>query len=145
MTLEGREKREKTSNDIRVCQQCGKVLSKLYREDICPVCKEINLFSQVKEYIRANDVKEMDVAKEFDIPIRKVRGWIKEGRIQYKINDKKNKMGTIYCQMCGKPLEFGLLCHDCRKLKELEVVGNAHKEDKASMRFLGKENTDDKD
>ena len=60
------------------CTQCGRILPDVYEEDdICPVCKEANLFAEVKDFIRENDVREMDVAEHFDIPVSKVRKWIR--------------------------------------------------------------------
>lgn len=118
------------------CQQCGKTLNPRYKEEICPECKEINLFREVKEYIRANEVNEADVAERFGIPNTKVRRWIREGRIQYKNSDSKS-ISSVYCQICGKPLEFGNLCADCRHLQGLEVMAKAYEQQKGKMRFAG--------
>lgn len=119
------------------CQQCGRPLHPQYKEEICPECQEINLFREVKEYIRANDVNEADVAEHFDIPSTKVRRWIREGRIQYKSVDSKN-LSSVYCQICGKPLEFGNLCSECRRLQGLEVAAAAYEQQQGKMRFAGK-------
>lgn len=62
------------ANDVDGCKECHRTLPKNYTEDICPACKERLLFSKVKEYIRTNDVTEYDVAKEFGIPLMKVKG-----------------------------------------------------------------------
>ena len=56
----------------------------------------MNLFAEVKDYIRENDVKEIDVAEHFGIPVSKVRRWIKEGRIQYKEGEN---ITPIHCQI----------------------------------------------
>lgn len=120
------------------CQQCGKPLHPQYQEKICPDCKEINLFREVKEYIRGNDVNEADVADHFGIPSTKVRSWIREGRIQYKSADASKNISSVYCQICGKPLEFGNLCSECRHLQGLEVTAKAYEQQKGKMRFAGK-------
>ena len=75
MRLDKKNRHERTREGIKYCEQCGRVLNTLYKEDICPECQEINLFAEVKEYIRSNDVREADVAEHFNIPIRKVRDW----------------------------------------------------------------------
>lgn len=124
-------KREKS------CKQCGRTLQKIYPEDLCPVCQEINLFADVKDYIRSNDVKESDVAEHFGIPISKVRAWIREGRIQYK-NYNSSKISGVHCQICGKPIDFGNLCAECHHLQGLEVVAKQYGEEKGKMRFMGK-------
>ncbi len=123
---------------VRECKQCGRTLNDLYKDDICPACMEMNLFSEVKEYIRSNDVRETDVAEHFNIPVSKVRGWIKEGRIQYKTKSGQTVSG-MYCQVCGKAIEFGTLCPECRKMQKLQVVTKQYGETKADeMYFLGK-------
>lgn len=104
------------------CKECHRALPKDYKDELCPACKERLLFSKVKDYIRANDVTEFDVAKHFEIPLFKVKGWIREGRIEYKdlqIPSLKN----LRCQKCGKPISFGSQCTDC--LRQSNVSGNA--------------------
>lgn len=84
--------------------------------DMCPRCEESELFAEVKEYIRKNDVTEWDVAEKFHIPRRKVRSWISQGRIEYKI-DGEEHFGKMYerCELCGNPIPFGEVCPNCAK------------------------------
>ena len=93
-------------SEIKSCKQCGRRLHPEYNKDICPACMEMNLFNEVKDYIRKNDVNESQVADHFGISNAKVRAWIREGRIQYKNTDGKT-VSQVYCQICGKPLDFG--------------------------------------
>ena len=140
MRLDTNGRKEGMREDLKVCKQCGRYLNKLYNEDICPECKDMNLFSEVKDYIRSNDVRESDVAEHFGIPIRKVRDWIREGRIQYKTEDGKGSIYGVHCQICGKSIDFGNMCSECRKRHNLQVVGKRGQGDqKGSMYFLGKE------
>lgn len=132
MKLKGLEERQ----DQKTCKQCGRYLNDNYTDELCPACIEINLFSEVKDYIRENDVRENDVAEHFDIPIGKVRGWIREGRIQYRGEDGKTLSG-VHCQICGKAIEFGTLCAECHKLQNLQVVAKKYDQEKSAMRFLG--------
>ncbi len=69
-----------------VCQLCGRLLPRSATSNTCSRCKNDLLFHEVKEFIRANDVTEFQVAEQFHIPLSRVRGWIKEGRIEYKQN-----------------------------------------------------------
>lgn len=118
------------------CTQCGRYLDIRYPSDICPVCQEINLFAEVKDYIRNNDVRETDVADHFNISIHKVREWIREGRIQYKGIDEKNFV-PLHCHVCGKPIEFGSICPKCLSNQKLQVVLNQKQYEEAGrMRFL---------
>lgn len=105
----------------RECSECHRPMPLSYKEDICPACKERALFNDVKDYIRTNDVNEYDVASHFHIPLRKVKEWIREGRIEYK--DTSEASITIHCQKCGAKINFGSLCPKC--LKQLGTSGHA--------------------
>ena len=69
--------------DIKYCDICHRPLPMEYKPNLCPICKEEELFSQVRDYIRAHDVNEHDVAEHFGLPVRQVKDWIREGRIEY--------------------------------------------------------------
>lgn len=100
---------------INQCKSCGKRLPISYKEDYCPACLDMMLLQDVKEYIRKNDVNEYQVAEHFGIPLRQVKEWIREGRIEYRTN-KTDGPGTIhgiYCQNCGSAINFGTLCPKC--------------------------------
>ncbi len=130
----------KKRTEQKCCKQCGRYLADLYNKELCPTCIEMNLFSEVKDYIRSNDVRETDVAEHFNIPLRKVREWIRDGRIQYK-NTNNDKISGVHCQICGKPIEFGTYCPECHRMQGLQVVAKRYGEERAqkgSMRFLGK-------
>lgn len=135
---------DKKENPVkeRLCKQCSRKLPETYEPDICPACAEINLFSEVKEYIRNNEVNEQDVASHFEIPIAKVRSWIKEGRIQYKSDPGGNKNITnLFCQICGKKIAFGVVCPECHSLQQLKVVAANNQfqtSEPSEMRFLGR-------
>ena len=101
--------------DIKYCNICHRPLPMEYKENLCPVCKEEELFSQAWEYIRVNNVNEHDVAEHFDISVRQVKNWIWEGRIEYKTNQPV-KMTPIHCVSCGASIAFGSYCQTCYKL-----------------------------
>lgn len=124
---------------VRECASCHRVLPADYKFNMCPKCKEDLLFSQVRDYIRNNEVNEYMVANEFQIPLRKVRGWIKEGRIEYVDTDTRI-VGTK-CQRCGKRVSFGMLCPECMRLlnysnKKIQLVSDPDNKDDGRMRFL---------
>ena len=50
------------------CEFCGRPLPKNYEGDLCPRCKDNQLFREVKHFIRSNNVNEYEVAAHFDIP-----------------------------------------------------------------------------
>lgn len=133
-----RERLHFMDEDDHSCSQCGRILHPQYKEELCPDCIERNLFNEVKDYIRNHDVNEADVAEHFGIPNTKVRSWIREGRIQYKNYDGKT-ISQVHCQICGKPLEFGNLCSECRHLQGLEVMGKMYQGQEGRMRFIDKD------
>ena len=70
---------EEDKGAYKYCKNCGRVLSPTYEAELCPTCEENQLFDKVRDYIRKNDVTEMQVAEHFGIPQKKVKAWIKEG------------------------------------------------------------------
>ncbi|WP_049945819.1 MULTISPECIES: hypothetical protein [unclassified Butyrivibrio] len=138
--------RFKFNNDekvqTRICLNCGRRLLYSIKGNLCPQCAEQELFCEVRDYIRANDVKDYEVAEHFNLPLAKVKEWIKQGRIQYKDDPtmKQVLMGN-YCQVCGKPTSFGTICPKCMKAKKkAEQVGIAIGQPKTQgsnkMRFM---------
>ncbi len=105
------------------CSDCHRALPADYPDELCPRCKERELFNRVKEYIRANDVTEYMVANEFNIPLSKVKGWIREGRIEYKEIEAAPKIQTMRCKGCGAVIRFGNLCAQCQR--KANIVGSA--------------------
>ncbi len=127
-------------NNSRFCAICRGSLPDDYEDELCPFCKENQLFSEVKDYIRSKDVTEYQVAEYFNIPRRLVKKWIMEGRIEYK--EDEERLDTLHCSNCGVPITFGHLCQKCyREMNNLERAGFAAFQagsDDNRMRFLEK-------
>ena len=131
-----------TTPQPRVCVNCGRRILHDGKKNLCPKCAEQELFCEVRDYIRANDVKDYQVAEHFNIPLGKVKEWIKQGRIQYKDDPtmKQIIMGN-YCQVCGTPTNFGTICPKCmREKRRSEQIGIAiaapKPEGSNKMRFM---------
>ena len=92
------------------CEFCGRPLPKNYEGDLCPRCKDNQLFSEVKHFIRSNNVNEYEVAAHFDIPLKQVKEWIRDGRIEYRTANAASNVSALHCQRCGAPVTFGTLC-----------------------------------
>ncbi len=123
----------------RLCKSCGRRLSLNYEGDFCPVCQDLNLFHEVRDYIRSNDVNEYQVANHFQIPLKKVKEWIREGRIEYRKDNMVSTIDSMHCQNCGIPITFGTLCPKCLKLANRKVQGFEgvqHASGDTRMRFL---------
>lgn len=122
--------------NYKYCDNCGKPLPLTYKDSMCPFCLEQDLFHQVKDFIRANDVTEYDVAEHFHIPLHLVKKWIKEGRIEYKdLSDAKGIISN-HCEHCGAPVTFGTLCPKCLKLMNSSIRTNTINSQPSHMRFL---------
>ena len=97
-----------------MCKRCGRRILDGSTTGLCPICTDQQLFVQVRDYIRENEVNESDVAEHFGIPQSKVRDWIHEGRITYKAGSGMVIMNN-YCEVCGRPIEFGSVCMPCKR------------------------------
>ncbi len=113
-------------------------------EELCPSCQDQQLFSQVRDYIRENDVRDWEVAEHFGIPVTRVRRWIEEGRIQYNTEQSPREViMSNYCQICGKPTHFGTICPACmteQKRKErhgMVGVNSLLRDEENRMQFIG--------
>ena len=93
-----------------------KGLCHMTKENLCPRCLDLALFREVKEFIRTHDVNEYEVAEHFKIPLRQVKSWIKDGRIEYKQSESASTIAGLHCQRCGAPVTFGTLCPKCLRL-----------------------------
>ncbi len=122
-------------DSVKFCSSCQRPLPEDYEEQMCPVCVENELFSRVKDFIRSKDVTEYDVVEEFQIPHRKVKNWIKEGRIEYK-EIKTSKIKALHCLGCGEPITFGSYCQKCFKLKTTPKATVLNNKEDEKMRFL---------
>ena len=98
-----------------MCPQCGKMLINLPEGECCPACREMNLFADVRDYIRKEDVNEIEVADHFGLPVSRVKEWIRQGRIEYKETPNGVRvLSSGYCELCGQPVAFGIICPKCK-------------------------------
>ena len=109
------------SDKFKYCEFCGRALPKHYEGTLCPACQEAQLFRNVRDYIRANTVNEYEVAEHFHSPLRQVKEWIREGRIEYQDSNPASTISGMHCQRCGAPISFGTLCPNCLKLLNAQV------------------------
>ena len=124
---------------LKTCEFCNAPLPIDCKEKLCTNCKERILFLSVKDFIRAYDVNEFQVAEHFGIPLRIVKNWIKEGRIEYKEDTNgKHIIANIHCKGCGAPITFGTLCSKCLKKSNRNIEGHSTSKpaENERMRFL---------
>lgn len=124
------------------CKICNRILPSEYEFEMCPYCIESELFREVKSYIREKKVTEYDVAQHFDLPLRRVKAWIREGRIEYTQDESKTSLGR-HCARCGEIVALGELCPTCKMiLKRQETKIGFGKDavlENGKMRFIDSE------
>ena len=133
-------------DNYKNCEYCRRELPENYKPDLCPHCMEIKLFNDVKEYIRNNRVNEYEVATHFNIPLFRIKAWIREGRIEYRTDDPSQNLSTMHCQNCGEPVNFGNLCAKCRKLMNGKkgFSSKVQVDEKSKMRYLDNDSSEQK-
>lgn len=97
---------------IRYCEWCHRPLAEDVETELCPACFENQRFREVREYVRENIVNEFQLAEAFDIPLRQVKQWIHEGRLEYR-EEEARTIATVFCKDCGKEIRFGNRCPEC--------------------------------
>ena len=84
------ELERKNSKHYIYCEYCKQPMPRSSKSIYCIKCQDSHLFREVREYIRENNVNEFQVAEHFGIPLRLVKRWLKELRIEY-VDPTKNK------------------------------------------------------
>ena len=132
---------ERLFGNYKECEYCKRPLPIHYEKTLCPNCLDAQLFHEVKEFIRSNNVNEYEVAEHFGIPIKQVKAWIREGRIEYRTSESGSSI-SMHCQRCGAPVSFGTLCHKCLKLLNGNKGVSMQKLNSgdSKMRYLDNEN-----
>ncbi len=122
----------------KYCEDCHQMLPAEYEFDVCPRCTEERLFREVRDFIRKNEVTEYDVAEEFGLPVKRVKSWIREGRIQYQQDGAMQSLGN-HCARCGEVVVSGEFCPKCLEYMRRPkgtVVEDLDAFDESRMRFL---------
>ncbi|MBQ3558605.1 MAG: hypothetical protein IJA07_03725 [Agathobacter sp.] len=86
------ELERKNSISYKYCEHCGAAIPRSAEFACCAHCQETILFHAVKDYIRENNVNEFQVAEHFGIPLRLVKQWMRELRIEYVNPNRRPKL-----------------------------------------------------
>ena len=97
----------------KFCSWCHCPIPEDSENDLCKNCQASMEFREIREYVREHDVNEFQLAEVFGIPLRQVKQWIREGRLEYK--ELQNTMAGLHCQRCGKAIAFGNFCPECNR------------------------------
>lgn len=101
--------------DVRNCRRCGHIFNYIGGPPICPACKanDEEDFKKVKAYLWDNPGATLsEVSTVLEISVEKVRGFLKEGRLEI-INSEGNMI--LECEKCGKAIKSGRLCEECTR------------------------------
>ena len=103
----------KLFSESRFCSWCHCPIPEDSETELCKSCQASMEFREIREYVREHDVNEFKLAEVFGIPLRQVKQWIREGRLEYK--EDAHTMVTLHCQKCGKSIQFGNFCPECNR------------------------------
>jgi flagellar operon protein (TIGR03826 family) len=95
------------------CKECGRLFIKV-TSDICPDCqrKEEEEFDRVKEYLKNHPNANLsEIMEATGVSENRISKFIRMGRLSIKPT----------CEVCGKPIDSGRFCPECR-LKLLNEV-----------------------
>lgn len=99
--------------NICVCNICGRSFENTASVNICKNCieQDISDFNKIRDYLFIHPkAKMLEVSTNLDIPIRKIKRFLRESRLE--IVEKDNPF--LKCDNCGKPICLGTLCEDCK-------------------------------
>ncbi len=99
-------------DNVRKCKECGKLFNFIGRP-ICPDClkRMDDEFQSVRKYIYDNPNAGIEeVSEETEVSVKTIMRFLREGRLQLR-----SASGALLCEKCGKPLQTGTMCEDCKK------------------------------
>ena len=99
----------------KFCAWCHCPIPEDSEDDLCKNCQASREFKEIREYVREHNVNEFQLAEAFEIPLRKVKQWIREGRLEYR--EEVRTMVNLHCQRCGKAIQFGNFCTECMRME----------------------------
>lgn len=95
------------------CRKCGKLFNYVVGPRACQACREKleEKYKEVKEYIRANDIANIqDIVIDCDVETEQINQWIREERLEFS----KNSQIKISCESCGTEIRTGRFCSKCK-------------------------------
>ena len=66
----------------KFCSWCHCPIPEDSENDLCKNCQASMEFREIRDYVREHDVNEFQLAEIFEIPLRQVKQWIREGRLE---------------------------------------------------------------
>ena len=136
--------------DVRNCKRCNRIYNYIGGAQICPSCKDLDEidFKRIKEYLYENSGASLsEVSTVLDISVEKIKGFLKDGRLEIVGNEGNM---ALQCESCGTAIKTGRLCNECAKELQREFkitarqmgksISDAENTKKAvGMRYLNKD------
>lgn len=97
------------SVNVKKCRECGKIFQ-YFGKDICPEClqKLDDWFMEIRDYLDEHpSAKVSELSQELEIKEKVIMDFIRQGRIMLK-------EAVITCNNCGKPINGGDMCDECK-------------------------------
>lgn len=113
--------------NLRNCSQCGKLYIYSGR-NLCPEClrQEEEEYKTVRKYVREQrDATISQVSKDTGIDEEKILQFLRDGRIQ-----SNRFQNALECQRCGKSINEGRYCENCKALIDANLKGTIAQREK---------------
>ncbi|MFT8391448.1 MAG: TIGR03826 family flagellar region protein [Sporolactobacillus sp.] len=108
--------------ELANCTGCGKVFVRV-ASPFCPDClkEQDRLFDLVYKYITAKAHRMagvQEVHEETGVSLELIYQWIREGRLKTSLFPNLG----YPCKSCGRLIQSGVVCADCRTTIESEIT-----------------------
>ncbi|RYM05898.1 hypothetical protein EWH99_04545 [Sporolactobacillus sp. THM7-7] len=115
--------------ELANCKSCGKVFVKV-SSPYCPEClkEQEKKFDKVYDYIKQQENRMSTVSQVHEatqVETALIYHWIHEGRL---LTTMFPNLGYP-CKSCGKIIQEGSICDDCRKRLERDIARLEKEED----------------
>ena len=107
---------------IDTCVACKQVFQNIHHTKLCPSClkKMEERFDSVRTYIKENeDVGVGEVSEACHVPKGQILKWVREERLYFSSNSDVG----VPCLKCGKSINTGKFCDQCRTQVKSDLKG----------------------
>ncbi|MCR4641899.1 MAG: hypothetical protein K5697_07705 [Lachnospiraceae bacterium] len=121
------------------CRECGGKLKYVHSgEYACLSCgaTELDDFGLIRKYLQENGPSSREeIILATGIPGDRVNAYMKQERLVAVSKDT----GSSVCSRCGKKIDAGTLCNDCRREMKKGSAVSSPTGTKAKTRYMGRE------
>lgn len=117
--------------DVKNCKMCNRIFNYIGGAQICPGCKQKleDEFQKVKAYVEEHRSASLAVvAEETEVSVKQIKEWIREERLMLS-----DASGEVVCDNCGKPIQIGRYCDECKR-NMANTFGNMYKKEEPTIK-----------